>query len=283
MSLDYYEFFKNGNDREYISRVSEEYNNMFGPPIRVYRLDKKATMEKHSSGFSEVYGEGTRPTDSIFLPAVILKTNREDLIVAQELSKMGLLDNLEIMDISLNASHMVKKFQEAKNSHTADLYIHSGNSGITNISINNGYFYIDQQTGDTGALDLTKYTITSLSKYLREQGFNVSSKGNNINASELEDFDTIDCSTNKVNFYAKQHVYDNVSDAIEPGDLVIDHNYALKIVTNAYLGDSIAWNYHSYHLKLHQIGKEGIDLPNGDIELLKNYSFQPSKVGDPNV
>jgi hypothetical protein len=259
---------------QWVNHLNKAYIDLYGPKIKVFRLDKTVT-QKH-----ELYLE-EKQSGRIYLPPIELRSLHDDGKWRGSLG-MNLYSETEPpMVMYINFEDMVQKMTEARRRHIANVYIKYHGQGVPTIQKkdNKLSIWIGKQKKIDYDLDDKRYsTIRKLGSHIHSfDDFEIELEGENDLSRNLIDFERTNFSGRQVLIYTEDTAYNNVSDVIEMGDVILTNKYRLYEVQDAAPAGNFGWNYTTWKIECKLATVENMNLPGNYVEQIKRneYGLRP--------
>ena len=257
---------------EWIDYMNKSYINLYGPKIKIFKLDKKATQ------IDPLYMEEKR-SGRIYLPPFDIRALHDDNKWVGFLSTRGLEEQEQNMMLFVNFNDMVEKVNELKTAHVCNLLIEY--KGTTNLlpyaqKVNN-VFTLWLGTNKYFELDLTdqKYsTINRLAGFINSyDDWKVTLQGTNDLSKNIIEFGRTGFGGKQLLIYTQDETYKNITDVIEIGDAILTNKWRLYEVMNVYPAGDFGWSYTTWKLDCKLAEPEKMNLPGNYIELLRQKEY----------
>lgn len=263
--------FKFTGFNEWIDYMNKSYIDLYGPKIKVFKLDKVATQ------IDDLYMEEKR-TGRIYLPPFEIRSLHDDNKWVGFLSTRGLEEQEQNMTIFVNFNNMVQKIHELKTAHVCNMAIkYKGNSGRPSAQKIDNIFTIWVGDGKYFELDLNdpKYsTISRLTGFINSyDDWEINLQGKNDLSKNLINFARTDFSNTELMIYSEDMTYKNITDVIEIGDGILTNKWRLYEVMNIYPAGDFGWNYTTWKIDCRLAEPEKMNLPGNYIELLRQKEY----------
>jgi hypothetical protein len=270
-NFNYYDNLRTGPSQKWISYLNERYIKLYAPPIKIFKLDKKATI------LDELYGEVK--SSRIYLPPFEMRGFHLDNKWAQMVGSgtMPYLEPEEDIQIVVNFEDMIKTIRDIKNHHISDIYIsYSGNKEPIAFK-NNNIFTIREDMVDVAVYDLnnTSYNTTKkLSIAINTlANFSTEFSGDNDSSLSLVSFNETRFKYNKLQIYSPDITYQNITEVIEKGDIVLTNKWKVYEVLNNMPGGNFGWDYATFVLTCNLRELDKTKLPQNYIEQIKRHEY----------
>lgn len=270
--FNYFDELRTGNTQQWISYLNREYMRLNAPQIWVFKLDKEKSQE------DDLYGE--TQIARIYLPAFSIRAYHLDNTWRQVLGEgtMPYLETQDNIQFVLNFEDMVQTIRDLKVRHTTDIFIDYTGNGEATASKSNDQFIIKVDGAEVANFDLTSSSYNTTNKLTSAisglSGFLATSEGQNDSSSSLVSFrETRFYKSSKLNIYSEDETYQNSTDVIEAGDLVLTHKWFLYEVLSNLPGGDYGWDYATYVLSCNIRSVDKAQLPNNYIEQIRRHEY----------
>ncbi len=270
--FNYYDEFKTGNTQNWISELNKKYIDLYSPNVKVFKFDKDTTV------LDEIYGDETA-AGRIYLPPFDIRAYHLDNTWKQMLGEgtIPYLETQENIQFVMNFNNMVHKIRSLKFNHTADINIEYTGSNVAFIMKSGDTLTIkDGLTTYTFDLTLTAYNTTNkLSDAINAlTNFSTTYDGARALSTKLVSFSKIYFAPDvEINIYAPDTTYQNITDVIEAGDLVLTNKWFLYEVLSNVPGGDFGWDYATYILTCNIRSVDKAQLPNNYIEQIRRHEY----------
>lgn len=251
--------------------MNRAYINLYAPIIKVFKLDKAATT------VDEVYGEvsGSR----IYLPPFEMKAFHLDNTWTQTLGEgtMPYLETQENISFIVNFEDMVQKIRDLRNAHTSEINIDYSGTGTPSASKIGTTFVLKENGSAIITADLTNGTYNTVQKLgtiiNNQSNFSVTLVGENALSTDIISFNEVSFANSVLQVYVADPTYQNCTDIIESGDVILTHNWHLyEVLKNVPTGD-FGWNYVTYKLDCNIRSLDEAVLPAEYTEQIKRHEY----------
>ena len=263
MGYNYFYDLKNGGTQKWANYINQKYIDLSGIPVLYFKMDKVATP------IDTLYGEEEH--SRYYLNPIEINSIALDPVWKQVL---GFADTQlyqeksEPISFVVNLDNMVQTIRGAKNSKLVNFDIsYTGIGAVSCLNIN-GNFQIKVNGTPIVNVNLSSYPMTnSLYTYLSGiTNLSINRSGGNYQSSQLVQFNETSFTGNIISVYVRNTEYDNCTDAIEKGDIVLTpNNYLFEVATNMITGD-FGWDYSTYTMQCSRMSLENVTLPNNYIQ-----------------
>ena len=253
---------------EWINYINRAYINLAAPEIKIFKLDKAQTET------TNVYGEekGSR----IYLPPFIIRALHFDNTWRQLLTNIPYTEQEDSIQFVVNFEDMVQKIRSLKNKHSADIYISYSGIGVPSAENLNNTFKL-KVDGDTvfnvGLTESSYNTVEKLANSIANaNNFSVDLSGNDSSVSLIQ-FNNTTFPGSKFHVYALDNTYQNATDIIEIGDLVLTNKWRLYEVATSVPSGDFGWDYVTWSLTGNLARLDQASLPQEYIEEIKERQW----------
>jgi len=257
---------------QWVSYMNSAYINLYAPLIKIFKLDKEAT------DIDELYGD-EKAAGRIYLPPFEMRAYHLDNTWRQVLGE-GTMPYLEVEDniqFVMNFDDMVHKCRTLKYGHLVDMNIeYTGSARASIIKSGNTLTVIDGSTQYPFDLTLEAYNTTKkLSVAIHSlTNFSVEYYGEKALSTKIVSFaKTYFHSGTKVNVYVADETYQNITDVIEAGDLILTNKWRLYEVLQNVPGGDYGWDYSTWVLTCNIRSLDKAQLPNNYNEQIRRHEY----------
>ena len=253
-----------------MNAINKAYINFTAQSIKVFKLDKSRT------NIDKVYME--EQFERIYLQPFTIRAFHLDNTWKQLLG--GLMpyreeeDNIQFV---LNFENMVQTIRGLAGSHTSELVIsYSGVGNPTAIKSSGSLnFYVNGSIVGTFNVTNANYNTTyKLANAISSlSNFSVTLNGSSDLSSNLVDFSLISFKNKSILIYSTNQLYENVTDAIEYGDLILTNKWRLYEVINANPGGDFGWDWVTYVLSCNLCPIDKAILPGDYGKQIRDHQF----------
>lgn len=251
------------------SFMNRSYINIAAPKIKVFKLDKTVT------NVDTLYGEEN--TSRIYLPPIEMRafmlTNKWRQLLNLEAYK----EEEDNMDFIVNFEDMVQKIRDKKNGHTSEIHITYNGLGVPSASKQGNTFTlkIDDSIQVSYNLNNTSYnTVQKLATNINAIGYyTLKLVGINDSSINLVDFEETSYKNNTLLLYSQESYYDNITDVIELGDLILTNKFRLYEVFNANPSGDFGWDWVTYTLSCNLARIDTVNLPSNYNEQIRRNQY----------
>lgn len=257
---------------DWVNFINNNYMNLVAPRIKIFKLDKvKTTLD-------DLYNE--EKYARIYLPPFEVRAFHLDMRWLQLLGAGVLTEQEENIQLVMNFENMVKTIRNLKNSHISNMYItYSGSltpsalKTSTKFTLKKGGLLVNTYN----LLDTSFNTVVKLGTAINaEDDFSVTISGKNDSSVDLVNFAETGFRNQTLQVYSKDNTYNNITDVIEYGDLVLTNAWRLYEVRNANPGGDFGWAYVQYMLTCNLIRIDQVSLPGDYEEQIKEHQYRVS-------
>lgn len=274
--MNYYDLLKSSGASQNFSYLNDKYIELNAPSLKIFKLDKKATVLDDLYGF-EV-------SSRIYLPPFdirgLYKTNEWKLLldasgpVAEQESEITFVVNL---------NRMVTILRDLKNKHIAEIKVNYSSALPFNVpavekTSNKFIFYVN--SSEVGRIDLTVYrSVKNLVSQINNiPGFSAIYDIND-EVSNIDDFSRKSFRSETLLISSRNRAYDNCTEVIEMGDLVLTDKWRLYEVKQAHPSGDYGWDWSTYSLDCNLIEIDIADgLPGDYRKLIEKHQYGLPKV-----
>jgi len=241
------------------------------PMIKVFKMDKAETQK------DTLYGEEN--TSRIYLPPFEIRAFHFDNPFRQLLGYEALIEEEDNLQLVVNFEDMVQKIRDLRGGHISDMYIsYNGDSSNTPSAYKNGDTFLLKVNGSivqTYDLSSTAYNTTKkLGTAIDvENDFSVTLYGKNDESSNIVNFNDTTFKGSTLRIYSLDHTYDNITDIIEIGDVILTNKWRLYEVKNAVPTGDFMWDYVTYTLFCNLARIDQVSLPKDYEEQIAEHQY----------
>lgn len=271
--------FGNSKVTDWVSYMNDAYIKLYGPTIRIFKLNKVDTE------IDDLYGEEEFGGGRLYLPPFTLKAFHLDNTWRQMLGTEAVpyTEQQENIQFVLNFDNMVRTLRNLKSRKSTELIIDYTGSYPASIEKDDKEFIIriKDHNNTTHVLNL-------------EHDSNITAKGlaqviNNISHFSVEyhhrpntpddlsinlvDFAETQFKKAKIKVFSPDRTYRNSTDVIEAGDLILTHKYHLYEVLSNMPGGNFGWDYATYVLTCNIRNIDKSQLPEDFIRQIKTNEY----------
>lgn len=239
--INYYDLLKGADTSRYFSYLNDKYIKMSGPKIKVFKLDKEATV------LDEVYG--TEKNSRIYLPAFNINGIYLTNPWATDLGLEPYQEVEQKIKFVVNFDNMVVTLRDLKSKHTCDISLECISSTLTpSIEKVNGHINLYLNDSLIKDINISTYrTIKSLVNAINSTSqFSATYTGINDEVSKMNDFGKINFKGSSILLYIEDNTYINITDVIEMGDILLTEKWRAYEVVSAAPGGDFGWNWTTY-------------------------------------
>lgn len=276
LNFNYTDSLTSTTSKQYMSEQHDHVVELTGRRCYIFLLDKEKTEK------SEIYNEAKE--GRIYLPhfeeRAIYKTN----IFSGSLNIQNYTEAEENLEFEFNFERMVKNIRWLKDQISGNLFIKNKTQRPIYIDISKGKFNVKSSTGsDLISLRLDEYSdINFLINDAKKQCsvLEIRYEGNSEAASFVSNKNEKLYPRRTSKIEVADSVYQNVSDVIENGSIILTDKYKAYQVVGGYpTNDSFGTNYISWTCQCNTINLATIDgLPNDYREIIEANRYSNSKV-----
>lgn len=245
----------------WINQINNAYMNLAAPTIKIFKLDKVKTV------LDDLYKE--EKYARIYLPPFDIRAFHLDMRWTQMLGPEPFKEQEENIQLTMNFENMVQVIRDLKNTHISDMYITYSGTGVPSALKTAAQFQLKVGDDTIATYDLqdTAYnTVSKLASFIAGlSNFSVTISGVNDSSIDLVNFAQTSFQDAQLGVYSKDNTYENITDVIELGDLVLTNKWRLYEVLNAMPSGDFGWAYVQYAVTCNLIRMDQVNLP-GDYE-----------------
>ena len=255
---------------EWVNFINKAYINFVAPTIKVFKHDKKRT------NIDPVYAE--EQFTRMYLPPFTLRAFHLDNTWKQILGGMQPYreeeDNIQFV---LNFQNMVQTVRGLKYSHIAELHIKY--NGVGNpTAVKTGTILIFKVNGSiVGYYDVSYQSYNTVSKLGNAinslPNFSVILKGQNDSSVNLVSFAEVTYKNGELVIYSLNPLYQNLTDVIEYGDIILTNKWRIYEVINANPGGDFGWDWVTYVISCNLAKIDQVILPGDYNKQVKEHQF----------
>jgi hypothetical protein len=246
---------------EIVNFWNKTYFQTYAPKIKVFKLDKTETI------VDELYGE--EKTSRIYTPPFEINSFHFDNSWAQVLGPFALTEQEENITFVVNFKEMVQKIRDEKKKYASKLIITYSGTKIPAASKTTRYFTLKLDGVTITNFDLLvseRSTVKKLAESINAlDNFSVTLYGRNDSSTNLVNFSETSFYDADLEVFSYEKSYNNVTDVIEMGDLILTKKWRLYEVMNALPRNSFLYDWITYNLSCKLARLDQISLP-GDYE-----------------
>jgi len=256
----------------WVDYMNRSYIDLYGPPVKIFKLDKEATI------LDPLYGEES--SARIYLPPFDMNMIHLDNPWKQMLGEgtMPYLETEDELTFVCNFNEMVRIIRDLKNKHTYEItleYLGTGKITVSNLS---DIFTIKENGIIVFQADLN-VSLYNTSKKLANAINSVSNVlvyflGDNGLSTDMVGFSEVDFTNQKLVTYAFDPTYENLTDIIETGDLILTNKWKLYEVHTNMPGGDFGWEYSTFVMQgnLRSL-QDKASLPENYVEQIKKHEY----------
>jgi hypothetical protein len=183
-------------------------------------------------------------------------------------------DNIQF---TLNFENMVQTIRGLRYSHTCEIVVSYTGPGNPTAQKSNGTlnFYVNGIIVGTFSVSNSNYntTIKLANAIASLPNFTVALNGNSDLSSNLVDFANVSFMNQSIVIFSLNPEYQNLTDVIEYGDVILTNKWRLYEVINANPGGDFGWSYVTYVLSCNLIPLDRAVLPGDYGAQIKAHQF----------
>lgn len=273
--VNYYDLLKTNEMSQYFSYLNDKFIKISGPKIKIFKLDKKATV------LDDVYGtekNGSR----IYLPPFEINAI---YLTNPWVSDLGLEPYQEIeqkINVAVNFDNMVAVSRDLKNKHTCDISIECiSPSVIPSIDNINGVVTLYINGDVIKVINLSTYrTVKNFIGVINTTSqFVASYTGINDEVGKMNNFNSIEFQGSVMSIYVEDNTYKNITDLIEMGDMIMTEKWRIYEVKSAAPGGDFGWDWTTYVMQGGLIELDALDGLPGDYRTqIEKHQYGLTKV-----
>jgi len=271
--MNYSDMLKDYN--QYFSYLNDKYLEGQAPIIKVFKLDKKATI------LDETYGAVKH--SKIFLPPFEIRAKYLTNSWVGALNMEPYQEIEQNIKFELNFNRMVQIIRSLKNTKIISINITFAGVGVPSIKkteesidlfINNIMVSTYRMTDGNLAKANDLVAFINAIPY-----FNAESIGENDFITKIINFEKTEFTGKIFNFYSLNDMYKNITDIIEIGDAILTNKYRIYQVLNANPTGDFGWNYAIYTLECNLYPIEELDgLPSDYRYVIEQNQYGMRKI-----
>ena len=261
---------------EWVNYINKSYINIAAPKVKIFKLDKTVTS------VDTLYGEES--SSRIYVPPFEMRAFMLTNPWRQLLGLEALREEEDNVQFVVNFEDMVQKIRAVKDLHTSEMRITYSGSEIPS-AVKDGSVFILKLDGDTqtnyNLLDTNYNTVQKLGTSINSlDNYTVTLYGINDSSVDLRDFDETTYTNATLNIFSNDEVYDNLTDVIEAGDLILTNKWRLYEVFNANPSGDFGWDWVTYTLSCNLARLDQVQGLPGDYkqQIIENQYGLKSKV-----
>ena len=267
--FNYFDELRNGGTQDWISYVNSDYINKYAPQISIFKLDKENTL------LDEVYNEEI--SSRIYLPPFPMRAMHLDNEWQQILGSesMPYLETQENILFVVNFQDMVSTIRDLKTKHINDISVSYIGTGTVSASKLNGIFTIKINDVITHELSLSTYNTTAklVAAINNLSNFSAVSTGSNDDSDSIVSFNETTFTGKTLTFYSPNNTYQNSTEVLEKGDLILTNKWFLYEVLSNLPGGNIGWSYSTFMLKCNLRSLDKAQLPSYYLEQIRKNEY----------
>lgn len=270
-NYNYVDALQSSSFRQYSSDLADNNIQTRGRKCYIFLLDKKETI-------TNVYGE--EKTGRVYLPHYIQRGLYKTNTFTGGLSAINFTETEEILEIEFNFDRMVKNINDLKNSSSGKLSIISKSKVPLAISITNNKLKIQKNIETIFEKDLNIPIFKFIEEMKKECSLlEINYTGNTEPATCIEKIETRLLPRRKIELNVFSNTYDNTTDVIENGTIIVTDRYRTYEVLGAYPTCDLYGNYISWTVKCNLVNLARVDgLPSDFNEIIKENQYGIGKI-----
>lgn len=253
---------------EYYAMQNDTAIQQTGRTTYIFKLDKKVTDT------SNVYGDATH--GRIYLPHFEQRALYKSVQWAGELGLNIYEEKEENTELTFNFDRMVNNIRALKNKVSGKMTIGNSNEYPIRFVVEDGYLTIDGMSTTIIKEDLSKFgSIKALISAVNSNttsNITMTYEGDGERASLMQSMDMAILPGHTKYVDIKNGLYENCTDVIELGDLIMTDKYKLFTVVSAYPSDDSINDYVSWTVKGSIIDMSKVDGLPEDYRAIINRS-----------
>lgn len=246
---------------QWVNEINNAYMNLVAPKVKVFKLDKVKTV------IDDLYKE--EKYARIYLPPFEMRAFHLDMRWAQLLGPDPFKEQEENIQVTMNFENMVQVIRDLKNAHTSDIYITYSSTEVPSALKSATQFQLKIDGSTIATYDLQSDAFNTVSRLASaiagQDNFSVTLDGINDSSIDLVNFGETSFQDAQLGVYSKDNTYDNITDVIEYGDLVLTNKWRLYEVLSANPSGDFGWDWVQYTITGNLIRMDQVNLP-GDYE-----------------
>jgi len=257
---------------QWVSYMNSAYINLYSPLIKIFKFDKDETQ------LDTLYGD-EMAAGRIYLPPFEIRAYHLDNTWRQMLGEgtIPYLETQENIQFVMNFDDMVHKIRTIKHGHSVDINIEYTGSSTAWI-MKSGNILSLKDAGSQYNFDLTTVayrTTDKLSAAIHSlTNFTVEVYGQKVLSTKLASFGkTYFNSDININVYAADLTYQNITDVVEAGDLILTNKWHLYEVLSNVPGGDYGWDYTTYIITCNIRSVDKAQLPNNYVEQVRRHEY----------
>lgn len=259
-NFNYADMFNSSGVKDYISYMNEHYMNLTAPTVKVFKLDKNATI------LEDLYG--SEKHSRVFLPPFDMRMNMLDNPWKGVLNIEPYIEEEDNTKFVVNFNAMVRKHRELRFKRNSDIFLKFAGSGVPSAKKLGNIFTLYVDSVEVVSYDMTDGNFNTTKKLVQKINtvpyFSAELNGVNDPSSDIVDFDRTAFTDSKLNIYTLDPTYQNITDVIEMGDAILTSKYRIYQVLNANPTGDFGWNYATYTLDCNLYELDMLDGLPGD-------------------
>lgn len=261
---------------DWVNFINKAYINVTAPEIQVFKLDKVETR------VDSLYGEEV--SSRIYLPPFTMRAFHLDNPWQQVLGPFAYTEQEDNILFILNFEDMVQKIRNLKEGNISNIYItYDGDS--TPYAYKNGDSFV-LKVGDSlySNFDLTNTSYNTTKKLKSEidnlTAFSATFSGDNDTSTDLVDFNLSSFKGAQLHVFSEDKTYDNITDVIEAGDLILTNKWRLYEVMNNNPSGNFAWDWVTFTLSCRLARIDQANLPKEYEEQIREHQYDINQKTD---
>lgn len=273
MSFNYHDEITKGGTQQWISYLNQHYLETNAAEIYVFKLDK------HQTDIDKLYGGEGYGGARIYLPPFSIRAFYLDNEWTQQLGPdtFPYLETQEDITFAVNFDNMVKKIRDLKLRNKCEIFIEYTGTGEVTAENLNDVLVLKVNDEIVKNFDLLSSEYRIASKLViginALNGFKCKFEGENDRSSSLVNFRETRFQNKKLRMFSRDDTYDNMTDIIESGDLILTEKYFLYEVHSNLPGGNIGWEYSMMLLTGNTRSLDKVELPNNWNELIREREY----------
>lgn len=274
MSFNYIDAFNSSSQVEYNSKQHDNAVELQGRRTYIFKLDKELTDK------SNIYNEAVH--GRLYLPhfeqRALYNTNEWQGTI----NLNNYIETEDVLTFEYNFARMVCNIRDLKDKISGNLHMKNVSDENIMAEINNGRFIL-KTMNDVNLLDL------DLSKYKSVQLFindvmkkcsliKMTMEGDTEAASNIKAFSTRLRPNRDFKVEIKDRTYENCTDVIEMGDLILTDKYKLYQVQGVYPSGNMVNEYTSWLAKCNTVDLAMANLPDDYRRIVERNRYGLPKV-----
>ncbi len=269
--FNYYDELKSGNTQGWVNYLNKHYMELNAPLVKVFKLDKKRTK------IDDLYGEVE--SSRLYLPPFEIRAFHLTNDFSQLLGSgsMPYLESEEPMNFIINFETMVQTIRELKTKKVSNMYISYTGSGNPTALKNGNVLEIKIDDSLAHSFDLEHHSVRTVKKLVAEinsiNGFSAIFEGDNDSSANLVNFKETRFKHGKLHVYTPDETYENITDVIEKGDVILTNKWRLYEVASNVPTQDFGWEYSTFTLQCNLRTLDEAILPGNYMEQIKKHQY----------